>query len=160
MKARLSLLATFSTLSLLAIPSPSRSAQPAPVTLPPQPDPSTNETMPLVIDIDITSKRLDEARQQIQPSLGATKYRFDEQIAASSSAGGECERQPNRAPVARHLAGKLQPDPYPGRAWQRAISDRRRAIPPRPFVLRPSIGIAFRQFGIGAHRLASRAIRD
>jgi hypothetical protein len=31
------------------------------------------------LDIDITSKRLDAARQQIQPSLGATNYRFDEQ---------------------------------------------------------------------------------
>ena len=30
----------------------------------------------LTIDIDVVSKRLDEARQQIQPSLGATSYNF------------------------------------------------------------------------------------
>ncbi|HVZ09858.1 TonB-dependent receptor [Rhodopila sp.] len=30
----------------------------------------------LIIDIDVVSKRLDEARQRIQPSLGASVYRF------------------------------------------------------------------------------------
>ncbi len=30
----------------------------------------------LTIDIDVISKRLDEAREQIQPSLGATRYNF------------------------------------------------------------------------------------
>jgi outer membrane receptor protein involved in Fe transport len=33
----------------------------------------------LTIDIDVVSKRLDEARQQIQPDLGASAYRFSPQ---------------------------------------------------------------------------------
>ncbi|HEY4044903.1 MAG TPA: TonB-dependent receptor [Rhodopila sp.] len=41
-----------------------------------QPDPGASDEP---FDIDITSKRLDAARQQIQPSLGATKYQFDQQ---------------------------------------------------------------------------------
>ena len=77
MQAWRSLLASFSALSLFAIASPSKSGQPVLATPPAQSDPGSNEDVPL--DIDITSKRLDVARQQIQPSLGATKYQFDEQ---------------------------------------------------------------------------------
>lgn len=36
-------------------------------------EPNADET---TIDIDVTSKRLDEARQQIQPDLGASTYKF------------------------------------------------------------------------------------
>jgi outer membrane receptor protein involved in Fe transport len=37
---------------------------------------TTSDSGALTIDIDVISKRLDEARQQIQPSLGATSYNF------------------------------------------------------------------------------------
>jgi outer membrane receptor protein involved in Fe transport len=77
MKVWRSLLASISALFLLAILLPSGSAQPVPAAPAPGPDSTANEDMSL--DIDITSQRLDAARQQIQPSLGATKYRFDEQ---------------------------------------------------------------------------------
>jgi hypothetical protein len=76
-RLRLSLRALFSTFPLIAIQSPSPSAQPALASPPASPGSSTNEEVPL--DIDITSKRLDEARQEIQPSLRATKYNFDQQ---------------------------------------------------------------------------------
>jgi outer membrane receptor protein involved in Fe transport len=84
-KPRRSFLALVSA-SLFVGPSPSRSQQQIPV-FPPQPDPNTNEGAPL--DIDITSKRLDEARQQIQPSLGATKYNFDQQALQAIPQGSE-----------------------------------------------------------------------
>jgi outer membrane receptor protein involved in Fe transport len=74
MQAWRSLLASFSALSLFASASPSASAQPAP---PAPTSPSINE-VDGALDIDITSKRLDVARQQIQPSLGATNYQFDQ----------------------------------------------------------------------------------
>src|SRR6201996_9458083 len=45
----------------------------APRVLAQQPGPD------LSIDIDVIAKRLDEARQQIQPSLGATSYTFSPQ---------------------------------------------------------------------------------
>ena len=78
MRARRPFVASVCSLSLVGgVPLPSRSAQPPSVSAPVHPDPGANEEMPL--DVDITSKRLDEARQQIQPSLGATKYNFDEQ---------------------------------------------------------------------------------
>jgi len=77
MEARRSFVATVCALSLVTVPLPSRSAQPAPGSPPVQPDPGTNKDVR--IDIDITSTRLDVARQQIQPSLGATKYQFDQQ---------------------------------------------------------------------------------
>jgi outer membrane receptor protein involved in Fe transport len=41
--------------------------------------PSAADASGDVLDIDIVSKRLDEARQQIQPSLGASVYRFTPQ---------------------------------------------------------------------------------
>jgi outer membrane receptor protein involved in Fe transport len=69
-----SLLASFSALSLFASASPSAPAQPA---SPAPTGPSINE-VDGALDIDITSKRLDVARQQIQPSLGATNYQFDQ----------------------------------------------------------------------------------
>ncbi len=69
-------LASLGALFLLSIPMPSRSASVSP---PPQPDPGPGEAAPLAIDIDVVAKRLDVARQQIQPSLGATNYRFDDQ---------------------------------------------------------------------------------
>lgn len=37
------------------------------------------DTGDMTIDIDVISKRLDEARQQIQPDLGATTYKFSPQ---------------------------------------------------------------------------------
>ncbi len=74
MKARRALLALVSA-SLLTFPPPSVSAQPAPAPDPPAP--AANEDTPL--EVDITSKRLDVARQQIQPSLGATTFQFDQQ---------------------------------------------------------------------------------
>ena len=74
MKVRRSLPALVGA-SLLTFPLPSISAQPA--SAPDAPAAAASEDVPL--DIDITSKRLDVARQQIQPSLGATKYQFDQQ---------------------------------------------------------------------------------
>src|ERR1700677_4453114 len=53
-----------STACLLASLTPARAVDPAPD------DPGT------MIDIDVVSQRLDVARQQIQPSLGATSYNF------------------------------------------------------------------------------------
>ena len=37
------------------------------------------------IDIDIVAKKLDEARQQIQPSLGASAYNFSPQALEAAS---------------------------------------------------------------------------
>ena len=51
--------------------------------------PAPNEDVPL--DIDITSKRLDVARQQIQPSLGATKYQFDQQALQAIPQGSNAD---------------------------------------------------------------------
>jgi hypothetical protein len=65
-----------SALALLAATSPSSSAPPAPLT--------GDDT---AMDIDITSKRLDEARQQIQPGLGATQYQFDAQALQAIAQG-------------------------------------------------------------------------
>src|SRR5580698_2966213 len=42
----------------------------------------------LTIDIDVIAKRLDEARQQIQPSLGSTSYNFSP-AALQNIPGGE-----------------------------------------------------------------------
>ena len=89
MQAWRSLLASFSALALFFIASPSRSGQPVLATPPEQPDPGANEDVPL--DIDITSKRLDEARQQIQPSLGATKYQFDQQALEAIPQGSNAD---------------------------------------------------------------------
>jgi outer membrane receptor protein involved in Fe transport len=58
-------------LCLFAALNAARAADPAPSDADPAPD-----TANLNIDIDVVSKRLDEARQQIQPSLGATSYNF------------------------------------------------------------------------------------
>jgi hypothetical protein len=89
MGARRSFVASVCSLSLVTAPFPSRSAQPTSVSAPVQPDPGANEEMPL--DIDITSKRLDEARQQIQPSLGATKYQFDQQALEAIPQGSNAD---------------------------------------------------------------------
>jgi TonB dependent receptor/TonB-dependent Receptor Plug Domain len=89
MHAWRSLLASMSVLALFASASPSRSGQPVLATPPAQPDPGANEDAPL--DIDITSKRLDVARQQIQPSLGATKYQFDEQALQAIPQGSNAD---------------------------------------------------------------------
>src|SRR3984957_464269 len=89
MHAWRSLLASMSVLALFASASPSRSGQPVLATPPAQPDPGANEDVPL--DIDITSKRLDVARQQIQPSLGATKYQFDEQALQAIPLGSNAD---------------------------------------------------------------------
>ena len=55
-------------LCLFANVTTGRAADPAPD---PAPDPDAT-----MIDIDVISKRLDDARQQIQPNLGATSYTF------------------------------------------------------------------------------------
>ena len=89
MQAWRSLLASFSVLSLFAIVSPSKSGQPVLAAPPAQPDAGANEDVPL--DIDITSKRLDVARQQIQPSLGATKYQFDQQALEAIPQGSNAD---------------------------------------------------------------------
>ena len=89
MQAWRSLLASFGALSLLAVASPSKSGQPVLATPPAQPDPEANEDVPL--DIDITSKRLDVARQQIQPSLGATNYQFDPQALEAIPQGSNAD---------------------------------------------------------------------
>ena len=47
---------------------------PVPLASPTAPAAATTDEMP--IDIDVISKRLDVARQQIQPSLGASVYQF------------------------------------------------------------------------------------
>jgi outer membrane receptor protein involved in Fe transport len=41
-----------------------------------QPAAAQEQPAPITIDIDIVAKKLDEARQQIQPSLGASAYNF------------------------------------------------------------------------------------
>ena len=87
MQAWRSRLASFSALSLFTIASPSASAQPA---SPAPTGPSINE-VDGALDIDITSKRLDEARQQIQPSLGATKYQFDQQALEAIPQGSNAD---------------------------------------------------------------------
>ncbi len=51
-------------LCLFANLTPTRAADPA------------SDSGDLTIDIDVISKRLDVARQQIQPDLGATTYKF------------------------------------------------------------------------------------
>jgi outer membrane receptor protein involved in Fe transport len=89
MQARRSLLASFSVLSLFAIASPSKSGQPVLAAPPAQPDAGASDDVPL--DIDITSKRLDVARQQIQPSLGATKYQFDQQALEAIPQGSNAD---------------------------------------------------------------------
>jgi outer membrane cobalamin receptor len=43
---------------------------------------------PITIDIDIVAKKLDEARQQIQPSLGASAYNFSPQTLDAIPQGG------------------------------------------------------------------------
>ncbi len=43
---------------------------------------------PLTIDIDIVAQKLDEARQQIQPSLGASAYRFSPRSLDAIPRGG------------------------------------------------------------------------
>ena len=58
-------LAAFSTMTLAAMPT--RAADP--------PSADTGVAM----DLDVIARRLDIARQQIQPSLGATTYQFNPQ---------------------------------------------------------------------------------
>jgi outer membrane receptor protein involved in Fe transport len=76
MNVRRRYLAVGCTLAPLAILSLSGSAQPVAPSPPPQPNGGTSDNP--MLEIDVTAKRLDEARQQIQPSLGATKYEFDQ----------------------------------------------------------------------------------
>ncbi len=56
-------------------------AQNQPAGIPVQPPAAQNQpaSTPATIDIDVIAKRLDVARQQIQPSLGATSYNFSPQ---------------------------------------------------------------------------------
>ena len=63
-RAMLALATTISNLTLAAIPARAADAPPA----------DTGVAM----DLDVVARRLDIARQQIQPSLGATTYKFDQ----------------------------------------------------------------------------------
>jgi outer membrane receptor protein involved in Fe transport len=56
--------------AVVALSLPAAAQTPPPPPPPPAPDNSG------VIDLDVTAKRLDQARSSIQPSLGATKYEF------------------------------------------------------------------------------------
>ena len=64
-RAMLTLATTISSLTLAAMPTRAADAPPA----------DTGVAM----DLDVVARRLDIARQQIQPSLGATTYKFDQQ---------------------------------------------------------------------------------
>jgi outer membrane receptor protein involved in Fe transport len=71
----------------LALPPPALAADP-PAPAPAvrlDPDPATSDvTMP---DLDVISRRLDEARSQIQANLGATRYDFSPQALATIPQG-------------------------------------------------------------------------
>ncbi len=62
-----------STSQSAASSQPPATSQPAAV---PRPAAGSQDTSKMSMDIDVISKRLDVARQQIQPSLGATTYTF------------------------------------------------------------------------------------
>jgi outer membrane cobalamin receptor len=67
-------------LCALATIHPAIAADPVPptppATAPATPSATASDPGGLTIDVDVVSKRLDEARQQIQPDLGATTYKF------------------------------------------------------------------------------------
>jgi outer membrane receptor protein involved in Fe transport len=68
-------------LAALTRPAPTQ-AQSAPPQ-PPQPQPTPAQAQPpaapVTLDIDVVAKQLDQARQQIQPTLGASSYNFSPQ---------------------------------------------------------------------------------
>jgi outer membrane receptor protein involved in Fe transport len=81
-------------LSICLGPPPTQAADPAPtsppVIAPPviAPPVITPDSGDLSLDIDVVSRRLDVARQQIQPSLGATTYTFTPDVLGNIPQGG------------------------------------------------------------------------
>ena len=63
-------------LATLAIATPVDAADP---DTPPQPPARLEQAESLELDLDVVAKRLDRARQQIQPNLGASTYDFTPQ---------------------------------------------------------------------------------
>jgi outer membrane receptor protein involved in Fe transport len=53
-----------------------------------QPALAQDQPAPPIIDIDVVAKKLDEARQQIQPSLGASAYNFSPRALETIPQGG------------------------------------------------------------------------
>ena len=80
--------------ALAALTRPaSTQAQSAPAAGPTPPVPaarpgSAAHQAPLTIDIDVVAKKLDQARQQIQPTLGASSYNFSPQALQTIPQGG------------------------------------------------------------------------
>ena len=73
------------------------------------PDPANTSPM---LEIDVISKRLDEARQEIQPNLGATAYHFSPDALQNIPQGQNAPVEPSAAASARRGAGQLRPDPF------------------------------------------------
>ena len=78
-------------LAALTRPAPTQ-AQSAPAAAPLSPcrHPTLAQPAPtpITIDIDVVAKKLDVARQQIQPSLGASSYNFSPQALQTIPQGG------------------------------------------------------------------------
>jgi outer membrane receptor protein involved in Fe transport len=81
-------------LAALTRPAPTQ-AQSAQTPTPAQPQPAQTPVQtqsapaPITIDIDVVAKKLDEARQQIQPGLGASSYHFSPQSLDTIPQGGD-----------------------------------------------------------------------
>ncbi len=74
--------------------APSGSSEPVGPAAPTTSGNSAGSALPVVaaaptIDIDVVAKRLDEARQQIQPSLGASAYNFSPRALDAIPQGGD-----------------------------------------------------------------------
>src|SRR5260370_38571391 len=76
-------------LAILTRPAPTRAQSvPGPASSQPTPAQAQPAAAPITIDIDVVAKKLDEARQQIQPSLGASSYNFSPQSLQTIPQGG------------------------------------------------------------------------
>ena len=90
----------------------------------------------LSINLDVIAKQLDIARQQIQPSLGATTYNFSPQALEDVPQGDNAPLQPGAAAGPRRGTGQLWPDPSARRACQRAVPPERRGTAGRAIGIR------------------------
>ena len=109
-------------------------------------------------DIDVVARRLDLARSQIQPSLGATKYDFGRSALETIPQGDNAPLNQVllRAPgVAQDSFGQF---PSPRRPRQRAIQAGRRAAARGPVGVRPGSRVEVCALDVPDHGRAPGAV--
>ncbi len=121
-------------------------------------DPPSTDTG-VSMDLDVIARRLDVARQQIQPSLGASVYNFSPQALETIPQGENAPLNQVLLQAPGRRAGQFRPDPSARRARQRAVPPERRRTARGTVGFRPGARFALRQQHIADHRRAAGAVR-